>query len=37
MGKLAIVTDRNRDITPDLAKEWDVFVVPMPFFINEKV
>ena len=37
MGKIAIVTDSNSGITPDLAKEWGVFVVPMPFFINEKV
>ncbi|HIR26824.1 MAG TPA: DegV family protein [Candidatus Choladousia intestinigallinarum] len=37
MGKIAIVTDSNSGITPALAKEWGVFVVPMPFFINEKV
>ena len=37
MGKIAIVTDSNSGITPELAKEWGVFVVPMPFFINENL
>lgn len=37
MGKIAIVTDSNSGITPELAKEWGVFVIPMPFFINENL
>ncbi len=32
--KIAIVTDSNSGITPDVAKELGVFVVPMPFLIN---
>ena len=35
--KTAIVTDSNSGITQDLAKELGVFVVPMPFFINEEL
>ena len=34
MGKVAIVTDSNSGITQAQAKELDVFVLPMPFFIN---
>ena len=37
MARTAVATDSNSGITPALAKEWGVFVVPMPFFINEKV
>jgi len=35
--KTAIVTDSNSGITQDQAKEMGVFVVPMPFFINEEL
>lgn len=35
--KTAIVTDSNSGITQDLARELGVFVVPMPFFINEEL
>ena len=34
MKKTAIVTDSNRGITQNKAKELGIFVVPMPFFIN---
>lgn len=34
MNKTAIVTDSNSGITQALAKELDVFVVPMPFLVN---
>lgn len=32
--KIAIVTDSNSGITPELATELGIFVVPMPFLIN---
>ncbi|MBO5352305.1 MAG: DegV family protein [Lachnospiraceae bacterium] len=35
--KTAIVTDSNSGITQAQAKELGVFVLPMPFFINEEV
>lgn len=35
--KVAIVTDSNSGISMELAKELGVFVVPMPFYINEEV
>ena len=31
---VAIVTDSNSGITPQLAKEWGVTVIPMPFLID---
>ena len=34
--KIAIVTDSNSGITPDVAKDLGVFVVPMPFLINDE-
>lgn len=34
--KIAIVTDSNSGITQDQAKEMGVFVLPMPFQINEE-
>ena len=37
MGKIAIVTDRNSGITQDQARELGVSVIPMPFYINEKL
>ena len=35
--KTAIVTDSNSGITQAQAKELGVFVLPMPFFINEEL
>ena len=37
MGKIAIVTDSNSGITQDQGRELGIFVVPMPFYINEKM
>ena len=37
MGKVAIVTDSNCGITQDLARDLGVSVIPMPFYINEKL
>ena len=37
MGKVAIVTDSNSGITQDLARNLGVSVIPMPFYINEKL
>ena len=34
MGKVAIVTDSNSGITQAAAKELEIFVVPMPFYID---
>lgn len=34
--KIAIVTDSNSGITQSAAKEYGVFVLPMPFMINEE-
>ena len=36
MRKVAIVTDSNCGITQSMAKELGVFVIPMPFYINDK-
>lgn len=35
MNKVAIVTDSNSGITQQQAKEQDIFVLPMPFHIND--
>lgn len=37
MGKIAIVTDSNSGITQDQARELGINVIPMPFYINEKL
>ena len=37
MGKIAIVTDSNSGITQYQARELGVSVIPMPFYINEKL
>ena len=37
MGKIAIVTDSNSGITQSQAEELGVYVIPMPFYINEKM
>ena len=36
MAKVAIVTDSNSGITQGQAKEMGIFVLPMPFMINEE-
>jgi DegV family protein with EDD domain len=36
MSKIAIVTDSNSGITQAAAKEMGIFVLPMPFMINEE-
>ncbi len=36
MGKIAIMTDSNSGITQKEGKEQGIFVVPMPFLINDK-
>lgn len=35
MRKIAVVTDSNSGITQNQAKELGLYVIPMPFFINE--
>lgn len=37
MGKIAIVTDSNSGITQDEGRRLGVKVLPMPFYINEKM
>jgi len=37
MKKTAIVTDSNSGITQTMAKELGIFVIPMPFYINEEL
>ena len=37
MSKVAILTDSNSGITPVEAEKWGVYVIPMPFFINDEV
>jgi DegV family protein with EDD domain len=37
MGKIAIVTDSNSGITQAQGKEMGIYVLPMPFYINEKL
>lgn len=37
MGKVAIVTDSNSGITRALGEELGIYVLPMPFYINEKL
>ncbi len=36
MSRIAIVTDSNSGISQEKAKEMGIFVLPMPFLINEK-
>lgn len=35
--KIAIVTDSNSGITQSQAKEWGLYVLPMPFMINNEI
>lgn len=37
MGKIAIVTDSNSGITQDQGRALGISVIPMPFYINEKM
>lgn len=37
MNKVAILTDSNSGITQAEAKEFGVYVIPMPFYINEQL
>ena len=37
MSRIAIVTDSNSGITQAEAKELGIYVMPMPFFVNEKL
>lgn len=37
MGKVAIVTDSNSGITQDAGRALGITVLPMPFYINEKM
>ena len=37
MKKIAIVTESNSGITQAQAKTMGIYVVPMPFFIDEKL
>lgn len=37
MNRVAIVTDSNSGITQNMAKEYGVYVLPMPFYINEEL
>ena len=37
MSKVAIVTDSNSGITQKRGKEMGIYVLPMPFFIDEKL
>lgn len=37
MGSIAIVTDSNSGITRELGEQLGIYVLPMPFYINEKL
>ena len=37
MGKIAVVTDSNSGITQEKGKELGIFVLPMPFYIDEEL
>ncbi len=34
MKKVAVITDSNSGITQETAKEWGIYVLPMPFYID---
>ncbi len=36
MGKIAVVTDSNSGITQKQAKDYGIYVLPMPFFIDQQ-
>ena len=37
MAKIAIVTDSNSGITQKESKELGIFVIPMPFYVNDNL
>ncbi len=37
MGKVAVITDSNSGITQNHAGEYGIYVLPMPFYIDEKL
>lgn len=37
MGNIAIITDSNSGITRELGEQLGIYVLPMPFYINEKL
>ena len=37
MSKIAIATDSNSGITQAQGKELGIFVLPMPFYINDEL
>lgn len=37
MGKVAVITDSNSGITQNQAEEYGIYVLPMPFYIDEKL
>ena len=37
MKKIAVVTDSNSGITQKEAEQMGIFVLPMPFFINDEL
>ena len=37
MGKVAVITDSNSGITQNQAGEYGIYVLPMPFYIHEKL
>ena len=37
MSKVAIVTDSNSGITQAESKELGIYVLPMPFYINDEM
>ena len=37
MGKVAILTDSNSGISQEEAKQYGVYVLPMPFYINDEL
>lgn len=36
MKKVKIITDSNSGIKQEEVNQWDVFVIPMPFYIDGK-
>ena len=36
MSSVAIVTDSNSGISQAAAREWGIYVLPMPFMINDE-
>ena len=36
MGKIAIVSDSNSGILPEEAERLGIYILPMPFFVNDE-